>query len=330
MLDLFDDKVVSVDYNRDQGFLDGMGIDLADDNANGDEAATGTYSGRRLRDRRQRGVAGRRGRRPHRDGDAALEEPRHQRRLHDQRAGRLRRLPGAQGRGQDRRTSSSSRSTAAAPASTQVEDGIIGATSQQYPVKMAELGVAGDRRPRRDRRPSPRSPRASTSSTPASRSSPTSPPTASTRSTPPRPPRSAGADAQHRRRGGATRRGCRQPAPSVASTGSPATTRQRRITVSQHHDRAAHRRRLDLAERVPRPHARRSAGSAASCTATRRSARPSCSCIAVIVFGLHQRPLPRSRPTSRSSPSRSRSSARSPSPRRSSSSPPASTSRSAR
>jgi len=30
MLDLFDDKVVSVDYARDQGFLTGMGIDVAD------------------------------------------------------------------------------------------------------------------------------------------------------------------------------------------------------------------------------------------------------------------------------------------------------------
>src|SRR5688572_24375448 len=45
LIDLFDDKVVSVDYNRDQGFLDGMGIDTADAEANGDEAATGTYSG---------------------------------------------------------------------------------------------------------------------------------------------------------------------------------------------------------------------------------------------------------------------------------------------
>ena len=45
--------------------------------------------------------------------------------------------------------SSSSRSTAAAPASQQVKDGVIGATSQQYPLKMAELGVeaiADDRR----------------------------------------------------------------------------------------------------------------------------------------------------------------------------------------
>ncbi|HMM95208.1 MAG: substrate-binding domain-containing protein [Micrococcales bacterium] len=45
LLDLFDDKIVSVDYNRDQGFLEGMGIDVADPKKNGDEAKTGTYSG---------------------------------------------------------------------------------------------------------------------------------------------------------------------------------------------------------------------------------------------------------------------------------------------
>ena len=45
MLDLFNDKVVSVDYNRDQGFLTGMGIDTADPKVNGDEAASGSYDG---------------------------------------------------------------------------------------------------------------------------------------------------------------------------------------------------------------------------------------------------------------------------------------------
>jgi fructose transport system substrate-binding protein len=45
MLDLFDDKVVSVDYNRDQGFLEGMGIDTKNAKKNGDEAKTGSYSG---------------------------------------------------------------------------------------------------------------------------------------------------------------------------------------------------------------------------------------------------------------------------------------------
>lgn len=44
-LDLFNDKVVSVDYNRDQGFLTGMGIEVNDPKDTGDEAATGSYSG---------------------------------------------------------------------------------------------------------------------------------------------------------------------------------------------------------------------------------------------------------------------------------------------
>jgi len=45
MLDLFNDKIVSVDYNRDQGFLTGMGIDAKDKKRNGDEAKTGSYTG---------------------------------------------------------------------------------------------------------------------------------------------------------------------------------------------------------------------------------------------------------------------------------------------
>ncbi|WP_460445817.1 substrate-binding domain-containing protein [Angustibacter aerolatus] len=45
LLDLFDDKIVSVDYNRDQGFLEGMGIDVADPKKNGDEAKSGKYTG---------------------------------------------------------------------------------------------------------------------------------------------------------------------------------------------------------------------------------------------------------------------------------------------
>jgi len=46
MLDLFNDSVVSVDYFRDQGFLNGMGIvDEVDTSGNGHEPATGSYSG---------------------------------------------------------------------------------------------------------------------------------------------------------------------------------------------------------------------------------------------------------------------------------------------
>ena len=45
LLDLFADKIVTVDYQRDQGFLNGMGIDIKDPKANGDEDPTGKYSG---------------------------------------------------------------------------------------------------------------------------------------------------------------------------------------------------------------------------------------------------------------------------------------------
>jgi fructose transport system substrate-binding protein len=44
LIDLFSDKIVSVDYNRDQGFLEGMGIDVKDGKKNGDEAPTGKYT----------------------------------------------------------------------------------------------------------------------------------------------------------------------------------------------------------------------------------------------------------------------------------------------
>lgn len=45
MIYAFTDKVISVDVARAQGFLEGMGIDTADPMVNSDEASTGTYSG---------------------------------------------------------------------------------------------------------------------------------------------------------------------------------------------------------------------------------------------------------------------------------------------
>ncbi len=45
LLDIFDDKIVSVDYNRDQGFLEGMGIGVNDPKKNGDEVKSGKYTG---------------------------------------------------------------------------------------------------------------------------------------------------------------------------------------------------------------------------------------------------------------------------------------------
>jgi ABC-type sugar transport system substrate-binding protein len=45
MLDLFNDQIVSVDVNRDHGFLQGMGINPGDPSKNGGEAPSGNYSG---------------------------------------------------------------------------------------------------------------------------------------------------------------------------------------------------------------------------------------------------------------------------------------------
>jgi fructose transport system substrate-binding protein len=45
MLDLNNKQIITVDYQRDQGFLTGMGIDIKDPKKNGDEAPSGKYTG---------------------------------------------------------------------------------------------------------------------------------------------------------------------------------------------------------------------------------------------------------------------------------------------
>jgi fructose transport system substrate-binding protein len=143
MLDAFNDKVVSTDVSRDQGFLTGMGIDTKDKGKNADEAPTGKYTG---------GKGG--------DYQIVCHEP----------------SQGAQDEGKTGMESCLSKSkdintvytinepTAAgavealqaagikdalvtsvdggcSPGIAMVKDGTIGASSQQYPVKMAEMGV---------------------------------------------------------------------------------------------------------------------------------------------------------------------------------------------
>ncbi len=142
MLDLFNDKIVSVDYDRDQGFLEGMGIDVADGRKNGDEAKTGKYTG---------GKGG--------DYTIVCNEPSN----------------GAEDGGRTAMENCLSKNPAinvvytinepaAVGASTalkaagvndaiivsvdggcagvkSVKDGVIGATAQQYPLKMATLGM---------------------------------------------------------------------------------------------------------------------------------------------------------------------------------------------
>jgi fructose transport system substrate-binding protein len=142
MLDLFNDRVATVDYNRDQGFLTGMGIDTADKTKNGDEAPTGKYTG---------GQGG--------DYQIVCNEP----------------TEGAQDGGKTAMETCLAKSkdinlvysinepsgaggaealSAAGvkalivsvdggcdPGLKLVKEGVIGATSQQYPLKMAQLGV---------------------------------------------------------------------------------------------------------------------------------------------------------------------------------------------
>ncbi|WP_427006290.1 substrate-binding domain-containing protein [Pseudarthrobacter sp. H2] len=143
LLDLFDDKVVSVDYNRDQGFLTGLGIDTADKKKNGDEAKTGKYTGGKGGDYEIVGSQATQGAED--GGRTAMEtllsknpavnvvytinEP--------AAAGAFEALKSA-GKEKDVLVVSVDGGCSGV---NSVKSGIIGATAQQYPVKMAELGV---------------------------------------------------------------------------------------------------------------------------------------------------------------------------------------------
>ncbi|PWU49100.1 sugar ABC transporter [Micromonospora globispora] len=140
MLDLFNDKIVSVDYNRDQGFLTGMGIDTADKKKNGDEAKTGSYSGGTYTIACNEPTNG-----AEDGGRTAMENC-------------LTKNPGINviytinepaAVGAHKALQAAGKTQAVLVVSVdggcdgvrQVKDGVIGATSQQYPLKMAELGV---------------------------------------------------------------------------------------------------------------------------------------------------------------------------------------------
>ena len=76
MLDLFNDKIVSVDYNRDQGFLTGMGIDVEDKKRTATRRRPApTPAAARTRIVCNEPTNGRRGRRPYRDGALPDQEP---------------------------------------------------------------------------------------------------------------------------------------------------------------------------------------------------------------------------------------------------------------
>jgi fructose transport system substrate-binding protein len=142
LLDLNNKQIVTVDYNRDQGFLTGMGIDVKDKAKNGDEDKTGKYTG---------GKGG--------DYEIVCNEPT----LGASDTGKTAmenclsknkninlvytiNEPSAGGAAEALRDAGVKATIVSVdggcnPGLKLVKDGTIGATSQQYPVKMAELGV---------------------------------------------------------------------------------------------------------------------------------------------------------------------------------------------
>ncbi|WP_420452325.1 substrate-binding domain-containing protein [Ilumatobacter sp.] len=142
MLDLFDDQVISVDVQRDQGFLLGMGIiDEVDTSGNGEESPTGEYRGGEYEivchEATQGAVDGGRSameaclaQDPDVDVVYTINEPAAQ--------GAFDALTAA-GSAQD--VIIVSVDGGCDPGLRLVSEGVIGATSQQYPGRMATLGM---------------------------------------------------------------------------------------------------------------------------------------------------------------------------------------------
>jgi fructose transport system substrate-binding protein len=141
MLDLFNDKVVSVDYARDQGFLTGMGIDVKDAKKNGDEDPTGSYTGGKggtytivcnlptqgAEDGGQTAMENCLSKNPDISVVYTINEPAANGAYKAlQSAGKTALIVSVDG---------------GCAGVKLVKDGVIGATSQQYPLKMASLGV---------------------------------------------------------------------------------------------------------------------------------------------------------------------------------------------
>jgi fructose transport system substrate-binding protein len=142
LLDLFNDKVATVDYDRDQGFLTGMGIDTADKTKNGDEAPTGQYTGGKggeyqiVCNEPTEGAQD--------GGKTAMETCLAKSKdinlvytINEPAAGGAAEALNAAGV----KATIVSVDGGCDPGLKLVKDGTIGATSQQYPVKMTELGV---------------------------------------------------------------------------------------------------------------------------------------------------------------------------------------------
>ena len=142
MLDQFDDEIVSVDVARDQGFLTGMGIDTKDKSKNGDEDKSGRYMGGKGGDYEivcNEATGGAQD-----EGKTAMENCLAKTRdinlvytINEPAAGGAEQALKAAGV----TATIVSVDGACSPGLELVKSGAIGATSQQYPLKMAQLGV---------------------------------------------------------------------------------------------------------------------------------------------------------------------------------------------
>ena len=143
LVDLFSNQVASVDYDRDQGFLTGMGIPTKDKTKNGDEDPTGSYTGGKGGDYTIVGNQPSNG--DEADGRTAMETLLSKNpninlvyAINE---------PAAYGAYQALKAAGKEKSVTivsvdgGCPGVQAVKAGQIGATSQQYPLKMAQQGV---------------------------------------------------------------------------------------------------------------------------------------------------------------------------------------------
>ena len=143
MLDLFNTQVVSVDLNRDQGFLKGMGITVPDSSKNGSEAPSGSYTGGKGGSYKIAGHQSTNG--DAADGRTAMETIL----AKDPNINVVYAInePAAYGAYQALKAAGKTQGTilvaidGGCTGVSQVKSGIISATSQQYPSKMASLGM---------------------------------------------------------------------------------------------------------------------------------------------------------------------------------------------
>ncbi|MEE9096342.1 substrate-binding domain-containing protein [Pseudarthrobacter phenanthrenivorans] len=143
MLDLFNDQIVSVDVNRDHGFLNGMGIDFGDKTKNAGEAASGHYTGGQGGDYE---IVGHQATQGAEDGGRNAMETLLSKNpninvvytINEPAAYGAYQALKAAGRDKDVTIVSVDGGCAGVG---YVKQGIIGATAQQYPSKMAQLGM---------------------------------------------------------------------------------------------------------------------------------------------------------------------------------------------